>query len=599
MNLSERTAEFLWSQLFNDVILRFPPNNKAKQQMIKACRDYYRDNQQELQLIDEFEKYYTSEECIRWYTRETFVYKMVNKALRTEDVEQLHTFRFFIADLSSALASEHKKMIEQSNNGMIITTVYRGVRLTLAELEEFRSNEGKLISINGYLSTSRSRCIAINFAVKGKKQVDSVPVLFEIECQNEESDCSIFADITSFSDFPDEQEVLFDLGAVFKIQTVSEEDDMWKVCLSATDDGREIARQYIEETKKEMEGDSVSMFFGSLLTRMGHYQAAQTYFQQLLKDPGNENLAYIHNQLGLVCQAKAEFDQAMYHFDAAYQLMRELHPSLLRDSARVLRNMSHVLMEQGHYEKALKHCREAKTVLEELNDSCQLEIAQCLHSIGSIYRGLRKYVEAITYYEHSLEIKRVCLPEIHVHIAETLNSIGLVYLMTKDIEKAVNFFLSSLQMFQTCLPEDHSDIANVLHNIADCYQSKGQYDKALQHYHLALSMKTKCFPSGHPEIATTLNNISTVLSAKGDKVKALELCLKALKMRERVLPFDHLDLATSFSSAGHKYEAIKEYQCALEYFEKALRIRAKFLSEDDPVRKRTERHVIRMKWKVT
>ncbi|CAF3478919.1 unnamed protein product [Rotaria sp. Silwood1] len=379
MNLSERTAEFLWSQLFNDVILRFPPNNKAKQQMIKACRDYYRDNQQELQLIDEFEKYYTSEECIRWYTRETFVYKMVNKALRTEDVEQLHTFRFFIADLSSALASEHKKMIEQSNNGMIITTVYRGVRLTLAELEEFRSNEGKLISINGYLSTSRSRCIAINFAVKGKKQVDSVPVLFEIECQNEESACSIFADITSFSDFPDEQEVLFDLGAVFKIQTVSEEDDMWK----------------------------------------------------------------------------------------------------------------------------------------------------------------------------------------------------------------------------TCLPEDHSDIANVLHNIADCYQSKGQYDKALQHYHLALSMKTKCFPSGHPEIATTLNNISTVLSAKGDKVKALELCLKALKMRERVLPFDHLDLATSFSSAGHKYEAIKEYQCALEYFEKALRIRAKFLSEDDPVRKRTERHVIRMKWKVT
>ncbi|CAF2497551.1 unnamed protein product [Rotaria sp. Silwood2] len=567
--------------------------------MINACRDYYRDNERELQSIDEFEKYYTSKECIQWYTRETFVYKMVNKALRTEDVEQLHTFRFFIADLSSTLANEHKKMMEKPNDGMIITTVYRGVRLSLTELEEFRSNEGKLISINGYLSTSRSRCIAMNFTVNDRKQIDSVPVLFEIECQNEESACSIFADITSFSNFSNEQEVLFDLGAVFKVQTVSKENDMWKICLSATSDGREIARQYIEEMKKEMQGDSVLIFFGSLLTRMGHYQTAQTYFQQLLKNPGDENLAYIHNQLGLACQAKAEFDQAMYHFDAAYQLMRKSRPSLLRDSAHVLRNMSHVLMEQGHYEKALKHCSEAKTLLEELNDSYQLEIAHCLHSIGSIYRGLCKYVEAITYYEQALNIKRACLPEIHVHIAETLNSIGLVYLMTNDIEKAFNFCLSSLEMFQTCLPEDHSDIADVLHNIADCYHSKRQYDKALQHYHLALAMKKKCFLPGHPSIATTLNNISTVLSAKGDKVKALELCLKSLRMRQRVLPFDHLDLATSLSSAGHKYEAMKEYQLALEYFKKALAIRAKFLSEDNPVRKRTERHVIRMRWKVT
>jgi hypothetical protein len=35
------------------------------------------------------------------------------------------------------------------------------------------------------------------------------------------------------------------------------------------------------------------------MTRMGHYQSAQTYFQQLLKESGNENLAHIHNQLGL------------------------------------------------------------------------------------------------------------------------------------------------------------------------------------------------------------------------------------------------------------------------------------------------------------
>ncbi|CAM4759986.1 unnamed protein product [Rotaria magnacalcarata] len=273
----------------------------------------------------------------------------------------------------------------------------------------------------------------------------------------------------------------------------------------------------------------------------------------------------------------------MHPFDVAYQLMRKSHPSLLRESTNILLNMSHVLVEQGQYEEALKYCNRAKQILEELNGLRQLEMAHCLHNIGSCYRGLRKYREALHYYEQALNTKRVCLPKIHVHIGETVNSIGIVHLMTKD----------------TCLPEDHSNIANVLHNIADVYQTKIQHEKAFNHYHLALAMKKKCFPSDHPAIATTLNSISTVLSVKGEKVKALELRLQALKMRERVLPFDHSDLAISFSSAGHKYEAMDENQLALEYFEKAWKIRAKLFPEDDPARKRSERHVVRMKWKTT
>ena len=43
--------------------------------MIRVCCDYYRYNEREIQNIQEFKKTYTSETCIRWYTRETFVYK--------------------------------------------------------------------------------------------------------------------------------------------------------------------------------------------------------------------------------------------------------------------------------------------------------------------------------------------------------------------------------------------------------------------------------------------------------------------------------------------------------------------------------------------
>ncbi len=667
-------------QLFHDVILRLGSNDQAKQQMINACRHYYRGNEKELKLIDKFERSYTNKECIRWYTRETFVYKMVNKALRGEDIQQLHTFRFIINDLSSTLAREYNQMLQESDNEMSMT-VYRGGQITITELEQFQSNEGKLISINGYLSTSRLRNIAMRFTEYDVPRMKSVPVLFEIKCEMKESNCSIFADISKFSDFPNEQEVLFDLGSVFKVEAVYEDDmckesmrgapatlapqrhffsrsrsnsnqsqnsldvspspiptspstsapspslrlaptpasiqgasvvgdelslgskdpgsifrhTIWKICLSTTDDGREIARQYIEETKKEMQEDSVAILFGRLMIRMGRYDSAQTYFQHLLNEPGNENLANIHNQLGLTLQAKAEFRQAMRHFDKAYDLMKRSRTPCLRESALVLLNMSQELRQQGYYEKALEYCILAK---QELNDSYQLEIAHCLHSIGSSYRGLRKYTEALEYYKEALNIKQSCLPENHVYIAKTLNSIAIIYLITKDIEKAFNFSLSSFEMYEKCLPNDHPDIANVLHTIAECYQNKSQFDNALQHYQLALAMKEKYFPPDHPSIATTLNNISTVLSSKGEKMKALDMCLKALSMRERALPFDHPDIAVSLSSVGLQYEAMEDNQHALEYFEKALEMRTLFLSEDDPARKRIEKHVLRIKRKL-
>lgn len=561
--------------------------------MINVCRQYYQNSDRELAQINEFERTYTKSDCIHWYTRETFVYKMVNKALRTEDVQQLHTFRFYINDLSSKLAEEAKSR-QREDDEQTSTKIYRGAQFLPSELEQFQSNEGKLISMNGYLSASRLQCVAESFAMNEPRRLNSLPVLFEIECFHNEDQCSIFADIARFSKMPEEQEVLFDIGAVFKIERICPDEQMWKISLTATDDGREITREYIEEIKKEMHGESVRILFGSLLTRMGRYDRAETYFYRLLKDPGEENLAQIHNQLGLVYHAKAQFIPAIEYFHLAYELIDPSH----RDSAVVLRNISAVLIEQGYHKKALEHSKKSMKVLEELNEECPLEMAHCLQSIGLSYFGLRMYVESLEFSERALNIKRNCLPENHVHIAESFNFIGMIYLMTKDFERAFTYYQLSLEMYQICLPDDHPTIANVFHNIGDYFFHKNQHDQAVQYYHLAWTMKKKSLPFDHPSRAITLNSLSTVYSFKGDKDKALDLCLQALNIREKILPSDHLDLAMSYSSAGHKYEAINEHRLALTYFEKALNIREKFLSTNDPVRKRAERHVIRMKRKL-
>ncbi|CAF4275983.1 unnamed protein product, partial [Rotaria magnacalcarata] len=84
-----------------------------KDEMIKFCREQYADNPHELRFVNEFEQRYKSNQAINWYTREGFLYKIVNKALRTQNIELLYRIRTFIRHLHMHLLECYQK---QENN---------------------------------------------------------------------------------------------------------------------------------------------------------------------------------------------------------------------------------------------------------------------------------------------------------------------------------------------------------------------------------------------------------------------------------------------------------------------------------------------------
>ncbi|CAF1320996.1 unnamed protein product [Rotaria sordida] len=107
-DLSKESAKFLLFQLFNYVISHFSRNEQAKQQMIEI-------------------------------------------SLKTEDIDLLYQFRFFISDLSENLQRQHEKILLSQEK---ILNVYRGIKLDKEEFNKLKQNQEKLISINGYLLTS-------------------------------------------------------------------------------------------------------------------------------------------------------------------------------------------------------------------------------------------------------------------------------------------------------------------------------------------------------------------------------------------------------------------------------------------------------------
>jgi tetratricopeptide (TPR) repeat protein len=304
------------------VLKQIPQDEHSKQQMIELCQDYYQNNQKELQKIETFRKSYESNQAIQWYTDEGFLYKLLNKALRTEDVELLYTFRSFIIDLCEAIENENQHLKDEG-----ILKLYRGTQIPAEELEKLKENIGQIISTNGFLSTSRNRNVSIQFARSNHLNKNFQGVLFEIQVDTSIKSIS-FADVKHQSLIKGEEEILFNLNSLFKIHSVDFDKtlQLWKIQLNTTDEGTEKVEQHLQLAKHEMEDYSPMIYFGRLLlNQLGQVDQAKKYFEMLLKSIPSDHpdIGSVYNNIGNVYDMKGELNLALQNYQIGYELRRK------------------------------------------------------------------------------------------------------------------------------------------------------------------------------------------------------------------------------------------------------------------------------------
>ncbi|CAF4216007.1 unnamed protein product, partial [Rotaria sordida] len=211
-SLQARNAIFMWFQLFIEVLLRMHHKSTDRKELIDICKNSYKNNYEEMKIIDEFEKNYKPENAIWWYTRESCFYRMMNKALRVQDFDTLFALRFFITDIAKQIKNEYEKFIRMSDTRNVIQ-VYRGQIIGIDELELMKNNIGEFLSMNSFLSTSRDRSTALHFA-RLTPVIDGIQrIIFEIQI-DPHLQTKAFSDITKISYFQYEDEVLIMLGNI-------------------------------------------------------------------------------------------------------------------------------------------------------------------------------------------------------------------------------------------------------------------------------------------------------------------------------------------------------------------------------------------------
>jgi hypothetical protein len=233
--LNVENGSFLAFQLLVDIMLRLNQTDYAREEMIEMCRLKYVDSPVDLRKIDEFEQTYTHQDAAKWYTTDSFLYRLLNNSLRLEDIDTLFKLRYYIYDLHNQLAQLEIPYIQSFPINEPILTLYRGQRMKITELKKLRENVGKLISKNSSLSTTNR--VPAAALVSGDGSLDNaetdLSVVYQITINIRVSHSIPFAKIQYKSIFEDEDEVLFSIASVFHIDTVEQYGNLWVVNLNS------------------------------------------------------------------------------------------------------------------------------------------------------------------------------------------------------------------------------------------------------------------------------------------------------------------------------------------------------------------------------
>ncbi|CAF3190342.1 unnamed protein product [Rotaria socialis] len=545
-NLNQLDSKFIYSQMLKETLLEMKHDQQAVKDLINYCKEEYQSNIQELKIIDEFERTYHVSDAIWWYTRECFIFKMLNRALRTFDGNLIVRIGFFVCDMHQQIDNLYKKQIHQYHGK--IFRVYRGQGLSTANFIKLSRNIGGLISFNNFLSVSTKRNFALGFAEDALVKHDMIGILFQMSIDPTVSSTP-FASIPTRSYFKKESEILFSMPTIFRIGNIRKLDNtrpLYQIELKLTTNDNKQLREFIKHIRDDVSDATNWHLLGLLLMKMGQFDKVEELYMALIEQKFND------------CERAVFYEQ-----------------------------LGSMKWHQGHHKEAMVFNEESIKIYQNTIPKDDPSLVAAYYNIGGMYNNMGDYAKALEFYHKAHRILEKTLDPYHHHLAKSYNNIGAMYNSMGDYLKALEFYDKAHKILEHTLHSYHPDLATSYNNIGLLYDSMSEYSKALQYHKKALRIREKALPPNHPDLPGSYNNIGLLYNNIGDYSKALGFYEKALTIYESTLPLDHPLLSISYNNIGLASFEQGHYSTALSYLEKALAIRQKSFPESHPLIQQT------------
>ena len=300
-------GKFVFSQVLIECLLRLKSSNDDTDELIKHCKNAYEGNRFELSNLNEFQKQYSSDNAVWWYTRDTFFFKTLNAILRTENIHMMFLFRACIADIQQQLKAHQFK-------GPL--RVYRGQLMSRTELDNLQESCGQFISINSFFSTTTKDEQARSFLTVSASSETLERVLFDIVADSKAAATKPFADISMLSQYSAESEVLFMIGSIFRLNSIKRNSDsqLWIIRMTLCSENDSDLKNVLTHMKQQLgTGETNLRILGKVLWKMGRLDLAEFYLTRLLNDlpPTHPLLNDLYGDLSEIAGLMQNYDKSV------------------------------------------------------------------------------------------------------------------------------------------------------------------------------------------------------------------------------------------------------------------------------------------------
>ena len=450
------------------------------------------------------------------YSRQTFFYGALNKALRQQNLEVLLHMRFFISDVYDQLHA-----LQHAQPQTPIRT-YRGQLISTEELATFQKFVNQPILMKSFFSTTVDRNLAIFVLGDAAQQLERwhvhhtislKRVLFIIDADPSKTNDSMpFADISLKSYFPEEQETLFMAGCIFRVREIRFDEDE-KIHLIAMElcDMDITLKELLVHRKQSFGNDNSLITLGHVMVEMGRYDLAETYYHESLNKISSrqgfrydqENTAVCYNSLGNIAQQREEYERSIEWYQKALDKYKQVLPAnhdLIADSYRCI-GLVHARTDNT--DRALECLETALSILRTNYDEMHPIVASCLHGIGTTYM-LSKNIHdvsnvALEFLHKALNIRQEVLPQDHPSIAATMTSIGSLYRALGRLDEAFTFYERSLEVKLKSKPKSHLDVIENCRALNTVCQEKGDFETASKYAELMTNCEVQSLVLKQPD----------------------------------------------------------------------------------------------------
>jgi hypothetical protein len=294
-NLDQLEPSFMYTPLFKNAFLAIEYEDESKDKYAAYCRDHFQTDLSELAIVDEFVNTYQPSKAIWWYTRPSFLYRMLNRSLRCMEADIMVNMSFFIRDLHQRLDRLYREQLPSYHGKSF--TVYRGQGLSTTDFQKMSQSQGGLISFNSFLSISTKLSVTETFTSTSRGNPGTVTVLFEIKIDPSVTTVP-YANIQEESEIHDESEILSCMHSVFRIESIDavpNKSGIYRVKLQLTSDNDQQLRCLTDRLEKEIEDAKGWYRVSRLLVEVNQLDKAIEVFDELLNRATNEKQRAMYN----------------------------------------------------------------------------------------------------------------------------------------------------------------------------------------------------------------------------------------------------------------------------------------------------------------